>query len=500
MAKKSEKTNTELQGPRIPIIKQLFGTCQNRCAFPNCENPIISNAGKVLGEVCHIKAEKPDGPRYDAKQSGEERHSFNNLILLCSTHHTEIDTNPSEYTVGKLIEMKLNHEKSSPFKMQITNAIAKDALDAIFVRMKPYVTIVSHNQSGGQVAQNIKNIVNYPDQDESIGFSQLSLLLKNLREYQIKLKDFYEISKKLDFIKGNGRSDEIKGVEPFFIKAKKDCIDSLKKVHPIYPQKTIAITGVESAYYGLNNAISNVSLKYLLLDKFKDHLEKIDIAIIAIDSHIKGSTQNVEIPRAPSILLGSSLISPKKSPDIGISRFKFSKSEQFLLSIENQGDNDAHSIGCTISPSSDKTNPLFIVEKDTFPLAGYLKKGDEKRDIPLPLRITPRFQRTASNIKTKYPVFCEPFVFDISYKDDTGLAITKHMEYSISDMEIKGLVGFCIRCRKLIPVNYREPYCLECYRTWAVYSNRDYREEFCHDCGIKFMSTINQPFCRNCRE
>ncbi len=259
----------------------------------------LSN-GKVQGQVCHIKAEKPDGPRYDASQSGEDRHGFNNLILLCSTHHTEIDTNPEEYTVEKLTEMKLNHDRSSAFKIEITDAAANEALDAVIARMKPTVAISSQNQSGGQIAQTIKNIVSISDQDDSIGLFQLPLLLKNLKEYKTKLNNFYEIASKLDLMKGNGKNDEIKDVETIFIKTKKNCIDSLEKVQPIYTRKTVAITGVGCAYYSLDNAISKVSKENLMLDKFRDHLDKADMAITAIASHFNGSTTIPIEPEFPT--------------------------------------------------------------------------------------------------------------------------------------------------------------------------------------------------------
>ncbi|WFU42222.1 hypothetical protein QA640_07030 [Bradyrhizobium sp. CB82] len=67
----------------------------------------------VLGEICHIAAASPQGPRYDATQTDEERHGFGNLILLCPTHHTVVDADLEAYTVARLVKMKAEHEKGA---------------------------------------------------------------------------------------------------------------------------------------------------------------------------------------------------------------------------------------------------------------------------------------------------------------------------------------------------------------------------------------------------
>jgi predicted restriction endonuclease len=41
----------------------------------------------------------------------EQRRSFDNLILLCPTHHTIIDRDPAQYTTDSLKQMKANHQK-----------------------------------------------------------------------------------------------------------------------------------------------------------------------------------------------------------------------------------------------------------------------------------------------------------------------------------------------------------------------------------------------------
>lgn len=100
--------------PNTSTIKKLFALSSNECAFPKCKIPIIDLASsKIIGEICHIKARSEGGPRYDEKQTEAERHSFDNLILLCSMHHSIIDADTVAYTVERLFSMKNEHEENA---------------------------------------------------------------------------------------------------------------------------------------------------------------------------------------------------------------------------------------------------------------------------------------------------------------------------------------------------------------------------------------------------
>ncbi|HAY96656.1 HNH endonuclease, partial [Shewanella sp.] len=54
--------------------------------------------------MAHIKGNKLGSNRYDPEQTDVERDSYENLILLCPTHHTLIDKaeNESEFSVELL--------------------------------------------------------------------------------------------------------------------------------------------------------------------------------------------------------------------------------------------------------------------------------------------------------------------------------------------------------------------------------------------------------------
>lgn len=83
----------------------------NVCAFPGCQVPIVEASGTMTGEICHIKAQNPQGPRYDPNQTEEQRHSYENLILLCRRHHKVVDNEAEVYDVVALKEIKTIHER-----------------------------------------------------------------------------------------------------------------------------------------------------------------------------------------------------------------------------------------------------------------------------------------------------------------------------------------------------------------------------------------------------
>ena len=97
----------------ILTIKQLFGLSTNHCAFPGCEEVLIDPKWHgVKGEICHICAASPNGPRYDPNMSDDQRYAFENLILLCPTHHVVIDRlEPHVYTTAVLRDMKARFER-----------------------------------------------------------------------------------------------------------------------------------------------------------------------------------------------------------------------------------------------------------------------------------------------------------------------------------------------------------------------------------------------------
>jgi hypothetical protein len=147
----------KLTGPTIVTIKRLFAVAGNRCAFPQCTQPLV-HSGKVTGRACHIKAAKPGGPRFDRTQTDEQRRGFDNLVLMCPVHHDVIDADPLAYTVAQLTQMKGDHEARHAGGAEPTDEVANQfVINLSEASVGRGSIIVTHNQTGGQVAHVINN-------------------------------------------------------------------------------------------------------------------------------------------------------------------------------------------------------------------------------------------------------------------------------------------------------------------------------------------------------
>jgi hypothetical protein len=96
----------------------------NLCAFPDCTEPLVES-NTVVGEVCHIKGEKPGAARHDPDQTDAERHGYDNLIAMCRKHHRVIDNEEAEYTVETLFKMKKEHEESDTRRYVISDELVQ---------------------------------------------------------------------------------------------------------------------------------------------------------------------------------------------------------------------------------------------------------------------------------------------------------------------------------------------------------------------------------------
>ena len=144
-------------GPSTATIKRIFAVSSNRCAFPKCTSPLIDGK-KVIGKICHIKAQNEGGPRFDKDQTPEERHGYDNLILMCGRHHDVIDDDEEAYTVEYLHRLKAKHEQSA-------GRLSDDETERGANLLLLDQSVSSTNQSGGVIAHTI-NVHNYPSSEQ----------------------------------------------------------------------------------------------------------------------------------------------------------------------------------------------------------------------------------------------------------------------------------------------------------------------------------------------
>ncbi len=172
-----------MNSPNTKTVKRLFAVSGNTCAFPNCESPLVDQgSNKVTGRICHIKGHSPGSKRHDPSQTAEQRHDFDNLMLLCPTHHHVIDNDEIAYTIDRLLLMKRDHEKRCAGNTR--QSLTSDALAALQATANDNVVsggsvIISQNQLGGQVAH---SIVNIGPQPRSLTAAALNSIAASMRQ------------------------------------------------------------------------------------------------------------------------------------------------------------------------------------------------------------------------------------------------------------------------------------------------------------------------------
>lgn len=92
-------------------MKILWGRAGGRCSKPDCDEDLtalIETGNYAVGEMAHIIGNKPTAAR-GIPEGGAD--TYDNLILLCPTHHTHIDKAPEgTYTVEMLHDWKKKQE------------------------------------------------------------------------------------------------------------------------------------------------------------------------------------------------------------------------------------------------------------------------------------------------------------------------------------------------------------------------------------------------------
>lgn len=102
-------------------VKKLWGLSAGRCNNPTCDYEciqLLTTGPTVIGEMAHVIAKAPSGPRGISKGG---KDTYENLILLCPTHHTEVDKAPSDtFTSDVLLGWKKCHEAAVASALQST--------------------------------------------------------------------------------------------------------------------------------------------------------------------------------------------------------------------------------------------------------------------------------------------------------------------------------------------------------------------------------------------
>lgn len=106
------KESPKRLAPSPEVLRELYLLSGNNCAMPDCDNLIVDGKGVVVGHVCHLRAAKPGGARFDNSMTNEDRRAVSNLVLMCGGHHKQIDSKQyeAEYPVERVAQIKRDHE------------------------------------------------------------------------------------------------------------------------------------------------------------------------------------------------------------------------------------------------------------------------------------------------------------------------------------------------------------------------------------------------------
>ena len=175
--------------PSIATIKQLFAVSGNRCAFPRCQSALVDPIGnRVIGKVCHIRANSEGGPRYSPIQADSDRQGFSNLLILCPIHHDVVDADTDAYTVERLLDMKRTHEMASTRSMELDERLAQQFISNASVNVSTLgPLVISVNQTGGQTAQSITNVGYQPKQIPESKTAEFLVIMKSVPPVDVHL-------------------------------------------------------------------------------------------------------------------------------------------------------------------------------------------------------------------------------------------------------------------------------------------------------------------------
>lgn len=106
-------------------LKLIWGFSAARCSKPDCRCLCVAtkkgnDSNVTIGEIAHIHSYSDDGPRANISLSKLDRNKYENLILLCANHHTEVDGQENHYSADVLRKWKQQHEEWIDDKLQIS--------------------------------------------------------------------------------------------------------------------------------------------------------------------------------------------------------------------------------------------------------------------------------------------------------------------------------------------------------------------------------------------
>lgn len=109
----------------------LLALCGGTCYWPECGEPVVRFVeGDPVNnlQIAHIRALKPNGPRY-TPETDDQVNDFANLILLCHAHHVIVDRRrANDFSVKMLEQWKREREAGGQGALSGLRGVTEDRL------------------------------------------------------------------------------------------------------------------------------------------------------------------------------------------------------------------------------------------------------------------------------------------------------------------------------------------------------------------------------------
>lgn len=230
-------------------LKRLFGLSGNQCAFPDCSVILVqSDTDTNFSNICHIE-DANEGGRYNPNMSDADRAHYNNLILLCPTHHVETN-NIEKYSADILREMKRTHEAEMGRRTSADNPLA----------MHPSLLADVINYISSSDLPDTTNQNRFSDSysiEEKIEFNQVieyKPILEDYKIYQGKINNIYvEMEQQGSFKK----TFLLEHIRFLYVKAKATL--AISDVNSVQANADKLIKEVEESLWKIIDQSSNIS-------------------------------------------------------------------------------------------------------------------------------------------------------------------------------------------------------------------------------------------------
>lgn len=186
--------------PKINELKKLISKSGGVCEFTDCSQKLVLDE-RFVGEIAHIRAAEPNGPRFDDTMDDDERALAGNLIVMCPTHHSLIDKKElaNKYNTSVLQKMKTEHESSiKPTPDLVSDGLLDEALGNFLVSQTNF-NFGSGSQFNSQftVFSNHRDFENY----KKMNLNNLNVLSTEIRRsLREDTFDFTKMQSNLDQI------------------------------------------------------------------------------------------------------------------------------------------------------------------------------------------------------------------------------------------------------------------------------------------------------------